>query len=419
MNVGRIVFFTIPYMGFELTDGAIRMLVVLHFHTLGFNPFQIAALFLLYEIAGVVTNFIGGWLAANFGLEKILIFGLFTQVVAMMMMTLSDAYLSVWYVMFAQGLSGMAKDLVKVSSKTSIKLMLPDGENTALFKWVSIITGSKNALKGIGFLLGGIMMSTIGLQFSMALMALVLGVSTFLLIPMLPKALGKAKKKVKAKSLFAKAKAINILSMARFFLFGSRDVWFTIGLPVFLQEAVGWSYPAVAGFMATWIVGYGLAQSLVSRVFSGDQLAVSMGHTSVALWTGALTIFPIAIVAALSAGLDPSVVLITGLMGYGLFFAVNSIIHSYLVLLYSDRDKAAADVGFYYMANACGRLVGTLMSGWVYQTHGLMGCLVWSALFLSTASFISLLLPPLAASPAPVLALPPPKPAPVTGEATP
>ncbi len=416
MSAGRIIFFTIPYMGFELTDGAIRMLVVLHFHSLGFNPFEIAALFLLYEVAGIVTNFIGGWLAANFGLEKVLVFGLFTQVVAMTMMTLGNSLLVVWYVMIAQGLSGMAKDLVKVSSKTSIKLMLPDGENSSLFKWVSIITGSKNALKGVGFMLGGIMMSTIGLQFSMALMAVIMCVSTFMLIPMLPHQLGKAKKKVKARSLFAKAKAINILSVARFFLFGSRDVWFTIGLPVFLQEAVGWSYPAVAAFMAAWIIGYGVSQALVSRVFSGDQLAVTMGHTSVALWTGALTIFPVSIVAALSAGLHPTTVLIVGLMGYGVFFAVNSIIHSYLVLLYSDRDKAAADVGFYYMANACGRLVGTLMSGWVYQTHGLMGCLIWSALFLSIASFISLLLPPLATSPAPVLALPAPTPS--RGEVT-
>lgn len=397
MSIGRrVISFTIPYLGFELTDGAIRMMVVLHFHALGFNPFQIASLFLLYEIAGIVTNFIGGWLGSTFGLEKILIAGLIIQVVAMAMMTAGDTHLSVFYVMVTQGLSGTAKDLVKVGSKTSLKFVIPEGSDGALFKWVSIITGSKNALKGVGFLVGGLMMSSLGMQVSMGIMSACLAVATFLLIPTMPKGLGRATKKVKIKSLFSKTPAINILSAARFFLFGSRDVWFVIGLPVFLQEVAGWSYTGVAAFLALWVVGYGVAQSVVSRFFDGDDLAQTMGHTSVALWTANLMFFPIGIVVAMTVGIDPTFVIVVGLLGYGVFFAVNSIIHSYLVLLYSDRKKAAADVGFYYMANAGGRLVGTLMSGWAYQTHGLVGCLVWSAGALATASLISLLLPPLA-----------------------
>jgi predicted MFS family arabinose efflux permease len=394
----RAAAFAVPYMGFELTDGAIRMLVILHFNALGFDPFQIAALFLLYEIAGIVTNFIGGWLGSTFGLDKILVIGLFVQVAATAMMIASNSTLTVLYVMIAQGLSGVAKDLVKVGAKTSLKFLVPEGADSDLFRWVSIITGSKNAMKGFGFLLGGLMMTGLGLQTSMLMMSVTLAIATFVVIPTLPKQLGRAKKRVKVSTLFSKSSAINVLSAARFFLFGSRDVWFVIGLPVYLQEVLGWNYTAVAFFLASWIVGYGIAQSVVSRFFRGADLSVTMGSAAVAFWTGNLLFFPLGIVVLIKLGFDPGWVLVIGLMGYGIYFAVNSIIHSYLVLLYSDRDKAAADVGFYYMANAGGRLAGTLMSGWVYRTDGLIGCLLWSAGFLASAAMISLWLPPLSRS---------------------
>lgn len=48
-----------------LSDGALRMLVLLHFNGLGFSLIQLAYLFLLYEIAGIVTNLAAGWLAAR------------------------------------------------------------------------------------------------------------------------------------------------------------------------------------------------------------------------------------------------------------------------------------------------------------------------------------------------------------------
>jgi MFS family permease len=394
----RAAAFAIPYMGFELTDGAIRMLVILHFNDLGYDPFQIAALFLLYEIAGIVTNFIGGWLGSTFGLDKILVIGLFVQVAATAMMTVSNSMLTVFYVMAAQGLSGVAKDLVKVGAKTSLKFLVPEGADSDLFRWVSIITGSKNAMKGLGFLLGGLLITAFGLQISMLLMSITLACATIIVIPTLPKQLGRAKKKVKVSTLFSKTSAINVLSAARFFLFGSRDVWFVIGLPVYLQAVLGWSYAGVAFFLASWIVGYGFAQSVVSRFFHGADLSVTMGSAAVAFWTANLIFFPVGIVILLMLGFPPGWVLVIGLMGYGIYFAVNSIIHSYLVLLYSDRDKAAADVGFYYMANAGGRLAGTLMSGWVYRSDGIIGCLLWSAGFLAAAALISLWLPPLSRS---------------------
>jgi predicted MFS family arabinose efflux permease len=397
-DAARVLSVTLPYMGFELTDGAIRMLVVLTFHEMGYTAFQIAGLFLLYEIAGIVTNFVGGWLGSNLGLEKILVAGLGLQVLAMAMLTVGQGWLTVPYVMLTQGISGVAKDLVKVSSKSSLKFIIPDKSDSALFKWVSIITGSKNALKGVGFFLGGLLMVTMGMQPAMALMAIGLGVGIFFTLPALPKNLGRSHKPLDIRSQFRKTKAIHVLSGARFFLFGSRDVWFVIGLPVFLQDVLGWSYTFTAGFMGAWIIGYGISQTAVSRFFDGGRLAVSMGHESVAFWTASLIAFPTLIILALSVGFDPGFVLIVGLMGYGVFFAVNSIIHSFLVLVYSDTKKASADVGFYYMANAGGRLAGTLLSGWVYQTQGFEACLVWSGGFLVAAALISLLLPPIPVS---------------------
>jgi predicted MFS family arabinose efflux permease len=405
-DAARVLSVTLPYLGFELTDGAMRMLVVLTFHEMGFSAFQIAELFLLYEIAGILTNFIGGWLGSNLGLEKILVAGLAFQVLAMGLMTLGTSWLTVPYVMFTQGISGMAKDLVKVSSKSSLKFIIPDKSDSALFKWVSIITGSKNALKGAGFFLGGMLMLTTGMQVGMVMMAVCLGISIFFTLPVLPKDLGRSKKPLDIRSQFKKTRAIHVLSGARFFLFGSRDVWFVIGLPVFLQEVLGWGYGFTSGFLGAWIIGYGIAQTAVSKFFDGASLAVSMGHVSVAFWTASLIGFPTLIILALSVGFDPTTVLILGLMGYGVFFAVNSIIHSFLVLVYSDQKKASSDVGFYYMANAGGRLAGTLLSGWVYQTQGFVGCLIWSCVFLVAASLISLMLPPLPVSKASAKASP-------------
>ncbi|MFQ5543323.1 MAG: organoarsenical effux MFS transporter ArsJ [Nitrospiria bacterium] len=383
----------LSYLGFSVTDGALRMLVVLYFHNLGFSPFQVASLFLLYEIAGIVTNFIGGWIGSILGLNITLIAGMLLQVVSMGLLTVDNAFLTVPYIMLMQGFSGIAKDLVKMSSKSSLKVLNTDGKESSLFRWVSLLTGSKNALKGVGFLLGGVFLTQFGFQFSMGLMALTLLALTMFTIISLPKNLGKSEKEATFKSLFSKSKAINILSLARFFLFGSRDIWFVIGLPVFLQVGLGWSYSSVGAFLASWIIGYGLAQTLVPKFIAGDKLTSTMGSKSVAFWTGILILFPACIALSLNKGFNNELIIIIGLLSYGIVFAINSIIHSYLVLAYSDDESVSTDVGFYYMANASGRLVGTLISGWVFQSYGFVACLWWSVGFLMIASIISLKLP--------------------------
>lgn len=382
---------TAGYWAFTVTDGAIRMLVVLYFHMLGYSPFEVAMLFLFYEFFGVVTNLVGGWLGARIGLNLTMHIGMGLQVVALSMLTVPDAWLSVAYVMTAQALSGIAKDLNKMSAKASVKAITQGGGEGKLFKWVAVLTGSKNALKGAGFFVGAVLLETIGFRGGLMLLAGVLLAVLIITAILLPSGVGKMKSKAKFSQVFSKIPAINQLSAARFFLFGSRDIWFVVGLPVFLYEVLGWSFMQVGAMLALWVIGYGFVQASVPKL-----LGRKHGGASARLWAFALLIFPIGIALALQQGWPADVVLISGLAAFGVVFAINSTVHSYLILAYSDHDKVAMNVGFYYMANAGGRLAGTVLSGLIYQTYGLEGCLWWSAGFVLMAGLLSLRLPAVA-----------------------
>ena len=382
---------TANYWAFTLTDGALRMLVVLHFHSLGYAPLEIAALFLFYEIFGVVTNLIGGWLGARIGLNRTMNLGLALQVVALLMLTLPASALSVPWVMAAQALSGIAKDLNKMSAKSAIKLLVPDQQQGTLYKWVAILTGSKNALKGVGFFLGGALLVLFGFAGAVLAMAIALAAVWLISLRLLKQDLGRASAKPKFRDLLSKSRAINLLSAARLFLFGARDVWFVIALPVYLSSALGWDFWLVGGFMASWVIGYGLVQSIAPRLTGRQQVPAGR---SAAGWALLLALLPAAI--ALGMQLAPqsaSAVLIGGLLLFGVVFAINSSLHSYLIVSYAKGDGVSLDVGFYYMSNAMGRLIGTLLSGWVYQQYGLAACLWTSSAFVLLAGLISLGLP--------------------------
>ena len=253
------------YWGFTITDGALRMLVLLHFHALGYSAVQIAFLFLLYEFFGVVTNLVGGWIGSQLGLKITLFAGLALQVLALSALALLDpawsAALSVAWAMGAQALSGIAKDLTKMSSKSAIKVLIPEEADTTLFHWVAVLTGSKNALKGAGFFVGGLLLTTVGFRAALLLMAAALALVLLATIVSLPREIGMAKKKTKFTTLLAKSRDINLLSAARLFLFGSRDIWFVVGLPVFLSASLNWSHTEVGGFLALWVIGYGGVQA--------------------------------------------------------------------------------------------------------------------------------------------------------------
>jgi predicted MFS family arabinose efflux permease len=391
-EVRQYLIVTGNYWAFTLTDGALRMLVVLHFHSLGYTPLQIAALFLFYEVFGVVTNLIGGYLGARLGLNRTMNLGLAMQVVALLMLTVPAAWLTVPWVMGAQALSGIAKDLNKMSAKSSIKLLVPDSQQGRLYKWIAILTGSKNALKGVGFFLGGALLTLLGFAGAVLAMAAVLAVIWISSLVLLKKDLGKAKAKPKFKDILSKSQAINVLSAARLFLFGARDVWFVIALPVYLSTVFGWNFWMVGGFLACWIIGYGIVQSMAPAITGKRSGKVPDGRVAF-IWAALLAALPAAIAVGLTTGASPQWVLIGGLLLFGALFAVNSSLHSYLIVSYAKGDGVSLDVGFYYMSNALGRLVGTLLSGWVFQAYGLQACLWVSSLFVVLAALISLWLP--------------------------
>jgi MFS family permease len=387
---------TAAYWGFTLTDGALRMLVLLHFFQLGYSPFTLAFLFLLYEAAGIGANLIGGWLATRFGISRMLAVGLATQIAGFLMLSAVSpdwaAALSVAWVVAAQGVCGVAKDLTKTASKSAIKLTAGEASGR-LFRWVAFFTGSKNAMKGVGFFLGGLLLESLGFRGALWAMAVALTVVLVGVLFYLPPLLGKAKASKSAKEFFAKSRGVNLLAAARVFLFGARDVWFVVGLPVFLY-ASGWTFTMVGGFLALWTIGYGVVQAaapaLVRR--SGDGLSTEV--PAARIWSLLLVLM-----SGLTAGIlvadvpRPDLVVVTGLALFGALFAVNSSVHSYLILAYAGSEKAAEDVGFYYAANAAGRFAGTLLSGLLYGAGGIAACLLGSAVMLAACWALALMLP--------------------------
>ncbi len=373
------------YWAFTLTDGALRMLVVLHFHQLGYSALEVAMLFLFYEFFGIVTNLFGGWLGARWGLNRTMNIGLGIQIVALAMLLVPSYMLTVIWVMAAQALSGIAKDLNKMSAKSTIKLLVPDDKQGQLYKWVAILTGSKNTLKGVGFFLGGLLLTLIGFQGAVLAMAVMLSLVWVGSLIFLKKESGKAKFKPKFKYILSKSRPINILSCARFLLFGARDVWFVVALPVFLASQLDWSHWQVGSFLALWVIGYGFVQSIAPKFTKSSK---DVPKTQAVVWNALLTLSPLALALALWQHLPVTQSIIIGLGLFGILFAINSSLHSYLIVSYSRADGVSLDVGFYYMANAAGRLLGTILSGWVYQQWGLIACLMISTLLLllSTAA---------------------------------
>ncbi len=382
---------TAAYWAFMLSDGALRMLVLLHFHGLGFSPVQLAYLFVLYEVMGVVTNLSAGWLAARFGLTSTLYAGLGLQIVALVALAQLDPgwglAASVIFVMSVQGLSGVAKDLAKMSAKSAVKLLAPSGDG-ALFRWVAVLTGSKNAVKGCGFLLGAVLLAVWGFATSVWVMAMVLAVILMAVARFMPAGLPQGKKSAKFAHVFSKDPNINRLSLARLFLFGARDVWFVVGIPVYFYAVLSDGSEAgdqaaffmIGSFMALWIILYGFVQGLVPKLLRAASSSTDDIVQKAVLWVALLTLIPLVLAGAVWIDLPYlTVILVAGLLLFGFVFAVNSSVHSYLILAFTTGERVTLDVGFYYMANAAGRLTGTLLSGLSYQLGGLPLCLLTAA----------------------------------------
>jgi MFS family permease len=407
-DLRNYILVTGAYWADTLTDGAIRMLVLFYFYQLGYSPFQVASLFLFYELFGVLTNLFGGYLGARFGLKTTLFLGLGTQLVALSLLAFAPpSLLVVPYVMAAQALSGIAKDLTKMSSKSAVKLVAGETQGQ-LYRWVSLLTGSKNAIKGVGFFLGALLLTLVGFQPALMLLGGLVLAALILALMLIRGELGAANKKAKFSHMFSQNRAVNMLAAARIFLFGARDVWFVVGLPVFFVSVLGWDFWLAGGFMAAWTIGYGFVQAATPRLIRRrvEGRHEPDGRTAAMLALD-LAAFPAAIALALMFGIAPGTAVVVGLLAFGALFALNSAVHSYLILAYTDSDKVAMNVGFYYMANAMGRLAGTVLSGALYQLglqygpdSGLIACLWASAAMLLAAGLLSRLLPANAAPPA-------------------
>jgi predicted MFS family arabinose efflux permease len=398
ISIRNYAIVTAAYWAFTLTDGALRMLVLLHFNQLGYSPVQLAFLFLLYEFFGIVTNLVGGWVASRTGLRFTLVLGLLLQVVALGLLALLNAEwsigVSVGYVMGCQALSGIAKDLTKMSAKSAVKVLVPKGDESGLFKWVAVLTGSKNALKGAGFFVGGFLLSVFAFRGALLTMASGVLVVLLFVLTALPASIGQARRKAAFSGILSNSSGINRLSLARLALFAARDVWFVVSVPIFLAGVLGWSATQVGCFMALWVIGYGGVQSVSPIVLAnltgggapGPAIASSLGF--------ALAMVTALIPIGMTMSVPPAVTMLGGLALFGVVFALNSSVHSYLVLAYSEADRVSLSVGFYYMANAAGRLLGTLMSGLLYQRGGVAASLWGAVVLASVAGAVALFLPP-------------------------
>ena len=382
---------TAAYWADTIADGASRVLVLFFFYERGYSPFAVASLFLFYELFGIITNLVGGWIAARFGLKTTLLAGLATQVVALLALALVPAaWLVVPYVMAAQALSGIAKDLTKMSAKSSVKLVAPADAPDALFRWVASLTGSKNALKGVGFFLGGLLLTLVGFRVALLSLAALVLVALRVAASQIRGELGRPDSHARFSQMLSQSRAVNMLAAARLALFASRDVWFVVGLPVFLRSELRWSFWEVGAFLAVWVIGYGSVQAAAPRLLGRAHEPDGRTATLLAF---ALATLPAAIALLLSANANATIVVVGGLVAFGIVFALNSAVHSFLILAYADSKKVAMNVGFYYMANAGGRLTGTVLSGLLYQWQGLVACLWASVAFVLGAASISLLLP--------------------------
>lgn len=375
---------TACYQAFTLSDGALRMLVLLHLGAEGRAPLALALALLPYEVAGVVTNVLGGWLGARFGLKPTLIAGLLAQSAACALLAAEPTARAYALLAFAQCLSGVAKDLAKTSAKSYVRRLAPaDAGAAPLFRLVAWLTGSKNAVKGAGYFVGGALLATAGFGATNAAIAALLGGAAVVAALRLPAIPGKPRATVG--DVVRQPAAVRWLAVSRTFLFGARDVWFAVALPMFLVSAAGLSSASVGACLSAWIVVYGFVQSAAPRLTGAREPAAGARLAAIA---ATLLAAPLAgLVAALdvpAVAAAPLWPLALGFGAFGALFAVVSSLHSWLVVAVAGAEDTAERVGFYYAANSVGRLAGTLASGWLYgmaatPVAGLQACLIAAA----------------------------------------
>jgi MFS family permease len=392
------------YLLFTVTDGGIRTIVLFNAFQRKFSAFEVSIMFVLYELAGTFTNFLAGIAGARWGLKATMLAGLFLQLGGIgMLFGWSEKFTkeqAIIFVTIAQMLSGISKDLVKLGGKAVTKLVTPDSKQGVLYKRVSMITGLKNSLKGVGYFLGGALVQwsyfgALGVMMGIVLLAIpwpALGLES---------GLGRTRREnITWRSVFKKNHNIQALSAARFFLFASRDAWFDVPLPFYLRskEGFGWERAAAAALLGAWIILYGQVQSWTPQLVAKPLKQFPANKYHAALWAGINAVIPLVLGCFLQfsdifrahdvRAMMP--ILLVGVFVFAIIFAINSSIHSYLAVKYSEGDKIAVDIGFYYMSNSAGRLFGTLVGGALFEfvgnyTNGFAACF-WFSLCLTVVA---------------------------------
>lgn len=403
------------YLLFTTTDGALRMVVLFYAFTLGFSAWDVALMFSLYELAGIATNLLAGVAGARWGIKSTLLVGLGVQLAGISMLfgfniAWTDPgarWKALAWVAVANGVGGIAKDLVKLGGKTVSKLVTPDEKQSRLFAVVAWLTGMKNSMKGVGYFVGAASLS-VSLEFALGLNLALICIAIPIALFGLPRDVGKARSRnLSLRAILIPARNVQRLSFARAFLFGSRDLWFEVVLPFYLRDVargLGWSRFAAGAFLAAFIIIYGQIQTATPRYVLSPLCQEPANKLVQTLWNSVLTAVPL-VLAVLFTSSDAfrehRVPEMTGaicalLACFCIVFAVNSSIHSYLIVRYSAGDKVAADIGFYYMSNAAGRFVGTLVSGALYEwsagadkTRAMGWCFVASTAFCAASALLT------------------------------
>lgn len=375
------------YSILTLSDGALRMLVLFHYYTLGYNALDLAIVFMLYELFGVIINLIGGQLANRVGLLNSMRIGIGLQIITLIALAIPDIIPAPWYVMLFQGFAGIAKDITKISAKSAITT-ISQHTSHGLFRIIAAVTGAKNTLKGVGFFVGGLLLVSFDMRTALIVLAVCVGVG--MLLTLIVKSAFPAAKTKSIRGLLSPLSTVNRLAAARVFLFGARDVWQAIALPLFVATAPNWGFWQSGSVMALYTIGYGFVQALTPRILASSR-------TPDGRLTAMIAFIPALICVggawgAMASELAVESVLIVVLI-FSVAFAVNSAVHSFLIAAYAEEGAVSLDIGLYYSANSLGRLFGTLASGWCYLEWGIIGAMIGAGAMFVPAALLAWPLP--------------------------
>jgi predicted MFS family arabinose efflux permease len=371
------------YSILTLSDGALRMLVLFHYYTLGYNALDLALVFVLYELFGVIINLVGGKLANRIGLLNSMRLGITLQIITLIALAIPTELPAPWYVMLFQGFAGIAKDITKISAKSAITT-ISKSNTQGLFRIIAAVTGAKNALKGVGFFVGGLLLVTLGMRIALGALVIWVGIGvilTFIVTSTFPAAKTKS-----IRGILSPLATVNRLAAARVFLFGARDVWQAIALPIFVATAPNWGFWQSGSVMALYTIGYGFIQAFTPRILANVRTPDGRVTALLAVIPAVICLTGAWVAQLRNLAVEPVLLIV---LLFSIAFAINSAVHSFLIAAYAEEGSVSLDIGLYYSANSLGRLFGTLASGWCYLEWGIIGAMIGAGVMFIPAALLA------------------------------